>query len=248
MVQLGVDGLRLVYLDVEQADEQMLEFLYATVLQPAFPPAELVTLDELRNWCAAGPPARRGLLLLESDRPVAAILAEYFRTSDVLLISYLAVAAAWRGRGFGAALVREALSRWDSPPPVAVLAEVEDPRWHPLGRYVDPVARLRFYHRLGARALPIPYFQPALRPGSPRVPGLLLVSLPAGRRTVPWATVGGFLNEYFAACEGSTGIGDAQLQALRSSLSPTGDVKLIPLDWINIPRARSTLLQIGAQR
>jgi hypothetical protein len=63
--------------------------------------------------------------------------------------------------------------------------EVEDPRYAQSNPALgDPQARVRFYERLGARALPVPYFQPAFGLAGQRVPRATrlasALALPAG--------------------------------------------------------------------
>ena len=95
-----------------------------------------------------------------------------------------------------------------------MLAEVEDPTRHEgSAAHGDPTARLRFYRRMGARILPLPHVQPALRPGGERVRGLLLLALRAsgdrlagvesdGTWLVPAEPLRAFLEQYFTEAEG----------------------------------------------
>lgn len=194
-------------------DPEELALLHARVLAPSFPPDELERVD---GMTAA---LRRGTLVAAAARDdEGAVLGlatgSWSARTRVLLLSYLAVAPGGRGGGVGGTLLDAALTTWvERLDPLVVLAEVEDPRAASGSRpeaHGDPVARLRFYQRRGARALPLAYTQPALRPGARRVPGMLLLALrvapdlvaPDTSWRVPTAALRGFLEEYYAGTEG----------------------------------------------
>lgn len=172
------------------------------LLAPTFRPDELLTLHELRRDFT-GPAAQPSAVVLADAEPVAVMLGGWFVDHRVLLLTYLAVDPAARGLGLGSRLLRDVLGRWAAQQPGAlVLAEVDDPRhWPADGVQGDPVARLRFYGRNGARLVPFPYAQPALRPGARRVDGMLLLRLD---RTpgVPGDVLARFLVENAAASDG----------------------------------------------
>lgn len=179
--------------------------LHREVLAPSFPPAELVDVDELLDDHASG--RLRSLGVVEDGRVVAGIVGEWFPDARVLLVLYLAIAPGRRGGGVGGRLVAAALTAWRDLDPLLVLGEVEHPAHHAGSEaHGDPVARLRFYGRLGARVLALPYFQPGDGPGGERVPALLLVSFPLGPGTpddVPAAPLRAFLAENLRASEGT---------------------------------------------
>jgi GNAT superfamily N-acetyltransferase len=189
----------LLRMPLAEADDDVLARFHRELLQPAFPPAELMTLEELS--AARREPSVGGLLLLDGDRPLAGMVTEDYLDGAVRLLGYLVVAAAARGRGLGAALVGELRP---ATPGGLVVAEIEDPRIHALSDAADPVARIRFYDRYGGRLLPLPYVQPSLRGGSPRVEGLLLITLNAAGDDVDGSVIAAFLDEYYALCEGVT--------------------------------------------
>ncbi len=121
---------------------------------------------------------------------------------------YLAIAPGRRGGGVGRRLVTTALDDWRALDPLVVVGEVEHPAHHTGSEaHGDPVARLRFYARLGARILALPYFQPGDGPGGERVPALLLVSFPLGPHAaeddVPAAPLRAFLAENLRESEGT---------------------------------------------
>ncbi|HEX5740333.1 MAG TPA: hypothetical protein VFY17_02125 [Pilimelia sp.] len=160
---------------VEIGPAQALDPLYRDVLAPSFPPAELITLDTLRDGITRG---RISVFAARTAgrQDLGAAVGEWFPASRITVLRYLAARPGARGRGVGARLLAAARHAWlRRPAPAAVVAEVEHPAAHTGSTaHGDPTARLRFYARHGARALDVPYFQAALRPGEPRVYGLLL--------------------------------------------------------------------------
>lgn len=160
----------------------LLRSLYRDVLAPSFPPAELV--DE-RTFLAGHDAGRlRSLGVVRDGRVVAGVVGQWFPDARVLLVQYLAIAPGARGCGIGSRLVTAAVASWRALEPLLVVAEVEHPDHHTGSEaHGDPVARLRFYARLGARVLALPYFQPGGGPGGERVPALLLMSLPLDAAT-----------------------------------------------------------------
>jgi hypothetical protein len=97
------------------------------------------------------------------------------------------------------------------------------------------VARVRFYERHGARALPLPYVQPALGPGTERVPRLMLMVLGGtdaslGTGTADGRHVAGFLTEYFEEFEGPAQPRDAELGSLMAACARPGGLPLMLVD------------------
>ena len=202
--------------------------VHARLLAPSFPPAELVSTGELTAAVRAG--TTEVLVLREDGEPAAVAVGERSRSAPVVLLSYLAADASRRSAGLGGRLLDAAVERWvQRSGPCVVLAEVEDPAHHRgSAAHGDPAARLRFYARRGARALELPYFQPALRPGVPRVPHLLLVVLHAAPALVEGTALQGalvhrFLTELLTAAEGSLP-GDPEGRALLAAVDPAGVV------------------------
>lgn len=210
-----------------ELDDDLLRRFYVDVLQPTFPPEELVSYDALRHGlrrCGSG-----GVVLLDGSSPVAGVVTEDYLDGRVRLVCYLAVVAAARSSGLGPRLLEAALA--DGEPGQVVLAEVEDPRYHPVTATNDPVARLRFYHRIGARLVPLRYVQPALRAGLPRVEHLLLVAVGTPPADVPGALVADFLTEYYGVCEGEEVCrSDVSFLGLREEASDARDGRLPLLD------------------
>jgi hypothetical protein len=228
-----------------------LDGFYRDVLQPSFPPAELMTLDAVRS-AYLGADAQPAALLISAGEPIAGILAETYPASGVLLIAYLAVHRARRSSGHGARLLAATLPKWRASwRPSLVLAEIDDPRYHAADADTgDPWARLRWWDRAGSRLLAMPYFQPSLGAGSPRARDMLLISCgptgpagavgPAGAADdeVSGAVVAAFLNEYFECAEGASALTDPELLALLGwTRRRAGRVPLWPLErFPEIPR------------
>lgn len=182
---------------------------YRALLKPNFPAAELMTLEELDEARRSG--QCDGWVLLRDMRPVAVMVTEDYLDGRVRLLSYLAVAEEARGHGLGQHLLAT-LAR--DREPLLVLAEIQDPRFHGPEHSGDPDARLRFYARNGWGLLPLDYFQPSLRPGSPRVARLLLITVSPPTSSVDGGLVAAFLDEYFHACEAGEALGDEDVRRL----------------------------------
>jgi GNAT superfamily N-acetyltransferase len=207
----------LVELRLRDLPNDGLESVYARLLIPAFRSDELITLDEMRTAYTASRDDP-SCVLVRMGRPIAVMLGEWYADHSVLLLAYLAVAREARGAGAGTRLVQSILPRWYADVPEAlVLAEVDDPgAWPEHPDTGDPQARLRFYERHGARLLPMRYFQPSLRAGSPRVKGMFLLRLD-NSPGVSSDLLTNFLTEYFTICEGPSAIQDPEVADLLSN-------------------------------
>ena len=209
---------------------------YDRLLAPTFRPAELMTYDELAR--AVDADETHGLVALEAHDPVAGIVTEEYVDGQVLLVAYLVVAEVLRSRGIGAELLRQAAGERNR----LVLAEIDDPRFHPVDPlHGDPAARVKFYDRVGSRLLPIPYTQPSLREGSPRAENLLLVTIPSAEPTtddLDGRLVARFLDEYYTVCEGGdVTLADPEYLALReAALGESGRLQAVSLS--DLARAR----------
>lgn len=164
-------------------DAGQLARLHAEILQPSFPPSELVTREEFVEGAVAG--VFDVLAASDGDAYLGAVVGE--RHGGAYLVDWLAVGGARRGGGTGAALVAAGVTRWLARPGVlVVLAEVERPdvfAAHPA--YGDPARRLAFYERQGTTLLDLPYYQPPIDEGLPRVRNLLLTVLAASNPAPP---------------------------------------------------------------
>lgn len=179
----------------------VVEDIYRGILAPSFGPDELDPLPTILDGLAEGG-AARGLCAFDGERPVGCIVGYTYPRSRVLLVGYLAVRPGLRGGGIGHALMDAAERRWyGHPDATLVLAEVEDPRRHPVVGDIDPKRRAAFYGRRGAQVVVGPYFQPRLARGTNRVHDLFLTVLNAGAATpenrVRTAQLTNFILEYF---------------------------------------------------
>lgn len=160
---------------MEVAHPNHLGEVYDRILKRSFPPQELVDRESFLNFVTWGE------VLVERDGDVikAAAVGDYSSDTELLLLEYLAVLPEHRGKGSGSKLFKAAFELWRGlMHPGAILAEIERPDGHsPSPDYGDPNRRLKFYHKLGMKALALPYYQPALSPELPAVPDLLLAVL-----------------------------------------------------------------------
>lgn len=215
-----------------------LDTFHRRVLSPHFPPSELVSVEALRSgmddgsvevWAATD----------EAGRMVGGVVGEFSPSCRVMLLSYLAVVADRRGGGTGSFLYDQVIRQWAVRyRPCAIVAEVEHPQRHSGSEaYGDPSARLRFYSRHGARILRLPYFQPPLGPGHPRVYGMLLLLLHADPplwgsakgRTLAAQPLRTFLTEYLESGEGSVAHDDPAVARLWGALDERGGVPVLSM-------------------
>jgi predicted N-acetyltransferase YhbS len=218
-------------LDADDAHE-VAEF-YRRVLAPHFRADELETSENIAAGLKSGGTVALAARTAEGTI-VGGAVGDLFTRSGVLLLSYLAVAAEERGSGTGGLLMRTLTDVWSSKlSPRLLIMEVEDPRYYHSDAVLgDPVARVRFYERLGARALPVPYFQPALGPAGQRVPHLMLMvfggtEAPPGAQHVDGQLVELFLTEYIEGCEGPVRADDAAAQRMLAACRRPGGLPLL---------------------
>jgi GNAT superfamily N-acetyltransferase len=221
----------------------LFDAVYADVLTPSFPPEERGGLEELRAGALAGTSSVFAALDTdegEDERPAAAAVGDWSPETGVALLSYLAVRSGRRGTGVGGELLAAAMADWrERWRPALVLAEIEHPSAHAASEaYGDPDKRVRFYARRGMRVLDVPYFQPGLRPGSPRMYGFMLCALEVaaagagpGPDTVDGARVARFMTEYLQGCEGAVGTDPACLALFAALDRPEGVLLLDPAEY-----------------
>ena len=230
-----------------RADRALLAEFYSDIMVPAFRPDEL---GEQPYWQDESGTAQTLLALDEDRRVLGGVVGELFTRSGVLLISWVAVRRGLRGQGTGTRLMEAAAREWYGDPRYRlVLGELDDPRYWP-SEEQDPVARLRFYDRLGVRALTTPYFQPALGPSlapvhhmflaefHPGAPGVRPASDAAPHGAVDGAAVRVFLEEYLEGSAewcGHPGVLGEDAEWLLSYYDGS-DIPLIPL--LDYPRIK----------
>ena len=143
-----------------------------------------------------------GLCALDGDTPAGCVLGYPYPESGVLLIGYIAVRADLRSRGVGGMLLEAARREWYGKAGLTlVLAEIDDPRYHPASGDIDPERRITFYARHQTQLVVGPYFQPRLDgEGKQRVYDMFLAVLNGdGKTSLPGPTIAAFLREYFTA-------------------------------------------------
>ncbi len=184
-----------------EVSTRLIEDGYHEILEPSFGPDELDTLDTLLEGLADG--ETWGLCALDGETPVGCVLGYPYTGSQVLLIGYVSVKPGLRGRGIGDLLLDEAQQRWYGKADL-VVAEIEDPRRHPVVRDIDPKRRATFYARRGAQVVVGPYFQPRLDgEGKKRVYDLFLTVLSGSsevispENAVPAGILTDFILDYF---------------------------------------------------
>jgi GNAT superfamily N-acetyltransferase len=196
---------------------------YRRVLAPHFRSDELETSENIASGLKSG--GTRALVARTAQGAiVGGAVGDVFPRSGILLLSYIAVVAEARRTGIGGLLMEAVTDVWGRQlSPSLFVMEVEDPRhYQDDAAFGDPEARVRFYERLGARALPIPYFQPALGPAGHRVPHLMLMvfggaDAPPGTQRVDGRVVEVFLTEYLDTCEGPVDPDDTEAQLMLSA-------------------------------
>jgi GNAT superfamily N-acetyltransferase len=158
-------------------DDELLRRFHSEVLVPYFSPGELVPVSVLEAGLRSEPRDTDVVVAIDDDGAVVGgAVGDWDGGSGVYLLSYLAVRATLRSRGLGTLLMDTVRAWWEARGAAVAVAEVDDPRHHDASDYGDPVARLRFYERIGADVLAVPYTQPEVRAGSGRVPGMLLIT------------------------------------------------------------------------
>jgi GNAT superfamily N-acetyltransferase len=171
------------------------------------------------------------------DVPAVAggLLVEIYPTSRMVLFTYIAVAASYRGQGLAHRLIRAAeqalaaAGYGDCP----ILAEAEDPARVGVaahGTDQDIRLRLRILSALGFVRVDFPYVQPALDAGKQPVDWLFLLvrqpSLASG--ALAPSHLATFLDEFFASLDVQPG-NARHLAEMQNWLAKRERLALIPL-------------------
>jgi predicted N-acetyltransferase YhbS len=213
-------------------DDRAVADFYKRILLPHFDADELETEESI----VEGLRERRTVALVAraQDGTIAGgAVCDWFRRSHVLLFSYIAVPVEYREMGIGTKLLMAVRSAWaDELEPQLIVGEVEDPRYYHATAFGDPSKRVRLYERNDARSLPVPYLQPALRPGCRRVAHLLLMvfggaEAPPGTLRVDGERIERFLVEYFELCEGPPRKDDAEYQRMLAACRRPGGLPML---------------------
>ena len=229
----GPDSPPVTIVDARDDNFRLVPEFYRTVIAPNFAPGELLTEAELISGLRSGR-SRVLIAVAAGGAMLGGAVGDFFPRSNVMLLSYLAVLGNGRGQGIGATVLQAAKQAWtEELSPRLILLEVEDPReFTGSAAFGDPAARVRFYERHGVRALPLPYMQPALGPGTARVPGLMLMvaggtDAPADAGAVDGKPVASFLAEYFEESEGPAQPDDTELSLLLAACDRPGGLPLM---------------------
>ncbi len=231
-------------LDVD-FDAELLARFHRDVLVPSFSEDELDDVEAMTRGLRGDGPARTlASVALEADELVGGVVGEVYEAEDVMLLAYLAARPGVRGRGIGSALIAHVAPRW-YPQVRLVVGEVHDPRRWPNAADEDPVSRLRFYDRIGARVLGVPFVQPALDADRERIEGFLLLAFhvdPAaevhadGASSIRSDVVSRFVRRYYAAAEGAGEPYDPQLAQLLARIDEHATIPLLAIaDYGRVP-------------
>src|SRR5262249_44360932 len=112
----------------------------------------------------------------------------------------------------------------------------DDPRHHATSDRGDPVARLRFYGRVGAQVLGVHYSQPEVREGAGRVHGMLLITFLAKQEALSGDHLRAdvlrrFLANYLIVAEGlADAPATAEVNFLVPELEDSDAVAISPLE------------------
>jgi GNAT superfamily N-acetyltransferase len=238
------EGVTFHDLDVD-FDADLLERMHREVLVPSFSADELDDVETMtRGLCGEASVRTLASVALEGGEVAGGVVGEVYEAEEVLLLAYLAARPGGRRRGVGSALLEHVAPRWYPRVRLAV-GEVHDPRrWSNLPDE-DPVGRLRFFERVGARVLGVPFVQPALDEGGSRIEGFLLVAFhvdPAvvvqdgGAASIRSDVVGRFVRRYYATTEGAREPYDAQLARLLGCIDERATIPLLPIaEYARVP-------------
>lgn len=202
----------------------LLHQAYTAVFEPTFPPQELGPFESIASGWENS--QSRAWVALDNESVIGAAMCDVHEDTRTALLTYLALAPGRRGGGVGSALYQQVID-WvnDDDDTDLLFGEFEHPSVHVGSESAgDPKARLRFYERLGAHGLALPYFQPSIH-GAGRVPGFILGVLAASgsvqrENGVDSAPVRGFLEANLVMNEGGVGDDDATRQLFDAA---TGD-------------------------
>jgi hypothetical protein len=192
--------LRLVVLARGSDAPDLVAQAHRDVLRPSFTADEIAFGDEFVDEVAD----QTVVIGLRGDEPVAAAVTDSGSSAPVALLSYLAVRPDQRGSGTGSSMMQKLRQVWVAGVADVVLGEVHDPRCWSEQPDERPEARLRFYERLGARLLTVPWVQPRLHAGGSRVNGMLLLVMWSRHEpdavAAPW--IRSWTTDYFGGAEG----------------------------------------------
>jgi GNAT superfamily N-acetyltransferase len=201
---------------IEVTDPDALSAVHAELVVPNFPPAERGGVSE---FVAAVMSGRSEVLVASREEQLAGVAVSdcFPGAEDTVLLAWLAISPRARSGGLGGSLLQEAVARWSSRG--HVVAEIEFP---------DSTSA---HPDHGAMVIDLPYVQPSMGPGLPRIPMLLLLLPPQSGRapsSLPTEPLRRFMNAYFG---GDVAQHDEDEDLRRIDEALAGDaVSLIPLN------------------
>lgn len=127
------------------------------------------------------------VLAMEGGRIEGGLVADWYPECSALELIYIAVNPDSRGKGTGSALlknglllIKEAILAEENGRVGNVFLEVDRPLRSARKKEINPVSRVAFWEKQGARHVPIQYTQPPLSAGKSPATNLMLMTLPTG--------------------------------------------------------------------
>lgn len=169
-------------------------------------PSEVETSEQLfkyinSKWGIPQPDTHL-FLAMDEDSVMGAIVVEYYRASDCILLTYIVTDSKYRKQGVARKLIAEVSEYFKDKNLKAVFIEANDPaKTDASMESMNTEERLLFYKRVGAKIVDVPYSQPALGEGKEACECLLLLALPlVGQNEIKKETILRFLYEFYSAC------------------------------------------------
>jgi len=156
-------------------NRQCLDRVYQELIEPDFPPEELISAPDFARLCANG---TMSALVAEEGPALQGVAVLEYHAGNIDLLAYLAVGSAYRSEGIGTKLMTAVCAQAAGRGRRFVLAEIETPGTHhetPI--FGDADRRAAFYRRFGAKAIDVRHWQPAVSPTSKPV-NLKLIAIP----------------------------------------------------------------------
>lgn len=126
------------------------------------------------------------VLAMEEGVIQGGLIADWYPGCNALELIYIAVSPDSRGKGVGSGLLKEGIRlikdtvrKEEGGKIENIFLEVERPLRNARGKEINPVSRVAFWEKQGARHIPIQYTQPPLSQGKAPATNLMLLSFPA---------------------------------------------------------------------
>ena len=156
------------------------------------------------------------------------MVVEYYFSSNAVLITYIAVGSDNRKKGEASLLLKQGVSEIldiieeaVDKKPAAVFFEVNNPNKINADQdSINPWGRLRFFEKLGAKLIDIPYVQPSLGGNRNRVANLFLCCLPINDASsaISSETITRFLFSFYKALGVEEPQKDLEFQAMAKAI------------------------------